>query len=246
MKKKFIVGFLCIILLIIIVIIERNAFNENDTNEVQEIVATQQIAEATTITPSATPTIIIITSTPTPQPTAVVIQEVTQVEEIEEDKLIIPTFTATPSPSPMPTATKVVVPTNTPTTAALVANEITVNTEELGTVTAPAVTWTGSKLTKTSGVNKGPSGKETYYNLDMTFCIQRMRRRGYSEADYPYWIRDDGCKMLGPYIMVAAAFNIRPLGTIIECSLGWGIVVDTGGFAKTNPTQLDIAVNWRL
>jgi len=66
MKKKFIVGFLCIILLIIIVIIERNAFNENDTNEVQEIVESKQVAEAATITPSATPTIIIITSTPTP------------------------------------------------------------------------------------------------------------------------------------------------------------------------------------
>lgn len=244
MRKKLIVGFLCIILLIIVVIIERYAFNENDTNEVQEIVATKHIAEAATVTPTqtptATPTIQIIT--PTPQPTAVVIAETEPIVTIEITKLVIPTYTVTPTP--IPTAT--VAATNTPTAAVMAAGNVEVKTEDTKGVTAPPVTWTGSKLTKTRGVNQGPSGKETYYNLDMTFCIQRMRRRGFSEAGYPYWIRDDGCKMLGHYIMVAAAFNIRPLGTILECSLGWAIVVDTGGFARTNQKQLDIAVNWRL
>ena len=44
--------------------------------------------------------------------------------------------------------------------------------------------------------------------------------------------------------MVAAAFSIRPKGTIVESSLGPAIVCDTGGFAKRNPTQLDIATTW--
>lgn len=105
-------------------------------------------------------------------------------------------------------------------------------------------TWTGSRLSRSRGVCYGPSGRETYYNMDMSFCISRMRSRGYSDKDYPYWIREDGCKMLGSYIMVAANFKIRPLGTIVETSLGWGIVVDTGGFVRSNPRGLDIAVNW--
>ena len=72
-----------------------------------------------------------------------------------------------------------------------------------------------------------------------------MRNLGYSEEEYPYWIREDGVKMFGDYIMVAANLDIRPKGTILECSLGTAIVCDTGDFAKTNKTQLDIAVDWR-
>lgn len=105
-------------------------------------------------------------------------------------------------------------------------------------------TWTGNRLSRNGGVVNGPSGRETYYNMDMSFCISRMRSKGYSEKDYPYWVRDDGCKMLGPYIMVAANFKIRPLGTILETSLGWAIVVDTGGFVRQYPKGLDVATNW--
>jgi hypothetical protein len=50
--------------------------------------------------------------------------------------------------------------------------------------------------------------------------------------------------MLGPYVMVAANLNLFPRGTTVECSLGTALVCDTGGFAESNPTQLDIAVNW--
>ena len=90
----------------------------------------------------------------------------------------------------------------------------------------------------------GPSGKETYYNLDMSVCVKVMRRMGFSEEEYPYAVRSDGVKTLGGYVMVAANLGIRPKGTLIETSVGTGIVVDTGGFAKRNRTQLDIAVNW--
>lgn len=100
------------------------------------------------------------------------------------------------------------------------------------------------KLTKSAGVYNGPSGKETYYNLNMSGVVKIMRGLGYTEEEYPYWVREDGCKMLGDYIMVAACFSIRPRGTIVETSLGKGIVCDTGGFASRNQTQLDIATNW--
>ena len=99
----------------------------------------------------------------------------------------------------------------------------------------------GKKLTAQKGVNYGPSGKETWYNLDMSGVIYLMNNLGYSSKDYPYWIRKDGCKMFGDYIMVAANLKYRPKGTILECSLGTAIVVDTGDL---EPHQLDIAVNW--
>ena len=111
-------------------------------------------------------------------------------------------------------------------------------------------------LSRSSGTYNGPSGKETYYNLNMSRCVEIMRSMGYDEKEYPVWEREDGCKMFGRYIMVdgckmfgryimvAAELGSRPKGTILECSLGEAIVVDTGTFAYSNPTQLDIAVNW--
>ena len=88
--------------------------------------------------------------------------------------------------------------------------------------------WNGLPLTRGRGTIMGPSGKETYYNLDMS----------------TYAVRADGVKTLGGYVMVAANLRIRPKGSFIKTSLGTGIVVDTGGFAAHNPTQLDIATNW--
>ena len=105
--------------------------------------------------------------------------------------------------------------------------------------------WSGDVLSKSKGVVHGPSGRETYYNLNMNGVIRAMRNMGYTETDYPYWVREDGVKMLGKYVMVAANYEIRPKGTIIESSLGEAIVCDTGGFVKNNPTQIDIAVTWR-
>jgi hypothetical protein len=95
-----------------------------------------------------------------------------------------------------------------------------------------------------NGTFYGPSGYETFYNLPMDGVIYYMRELGYSEEDYPYWVRSDGVKMFGPYVMVAASLDIRPKGTILPCSLGEAMVVDTGTFASSNQTQLDVAVNW--
>ena len=118
--------------------------------------------------------------------------------------------------------------------------------DKLISLMAPPTTWTGSKLTYYGGVNWGPTGKETWYNQNLSNIIARMRRLGYTAEDYPYWIRDDGCKMLGNFIIAAANFDHYPIGSIVESSLGWCIVADTGGFANTSAgwTWLDIAVNW--
>ena len=104
--------------------------------------------------------------------------------------------------------------------------------------------WNGSVLTQSSGINYGPSGFETYYNLPMGGVVSIMRSAGFSEEEYPYWESPEGYKMLGNYIMVAADLSIRPRGTTIETSLGMGLVCDTGSFIYNNPEQLDIAVNW--
>lgn len=101
--------------------------------------------------------------------------------------------------------------------------------------------WDGPVLTPWSGTVAGPSGKETYYNLDMSVCVRNAISAG---AEGEYWVREDGVKMLGEYVMVAADYSIRPRGTILPTSLGMGIVVDTGSFILTNPYQIDIAVTW--
>ncbi len=101
--------------------------------------------------------------------------------------------------------------------------------------------WDGTRLTPRRGTIWGPSGKETYYNLPMQGVVSIMRRMGNTD---PYWEREDGCKMLGDYIMVAANLDVHPRGSYVKTSLGMAIVCDTGTFAMYNPYQIDIAVTW--
>jgi superfamily II DNA/RNA helicase len=96
-------------------------------------------------------------------------------------------------------------------------------------------------LSRSAGRINGPSGEETYYNMDMSGVVQIMRSMGNNDE---YWVRADGVKMLGNYVMVAANLSVRPRGSLVPTSLGTGIVCDTGGFAAANPTQLDIATAW--
>lgn len=85
-----------------------------------------------------------------------------------------------------------------------------------------------SRLNPTDGVNYYNGVLETYYDLDMSWCISVMRGMGYDGVNYPYWVRSDGVKMLGDYVMCAADFDYEPRGTITSTSLGTAIVVDTG------------------
>ena len=91
----------------------------------------------------------------------------------------------------------------------------------------------GSRLTRSSGVNYYNGNKETYYNLDMSGVISNAQSMGIQGN---YWIRDDGVKMYGDYVIVAAQMD---KGTIISTSLGTGIVLD---YCPSN--SVDIATNW--
>ena len=99
----------------------------------------------------------------------------------------------------------------------------------------------GQRLNRRLGNVYGPSGKETFYNLNMNGVVNIMRGIGNTD---PYWIRSDGVKMLGNYVMVAADLRLRPRGSIVDTSLGKAIVCDTGSFVRRNRQQLDIAVAW--
>lgn len=96
---------------------------------------------------------------------------------------------------------------------------------------------TAEHLTKSGGVFYGPSGKETYYNLNMSRCISIMQGLGY---DYDYWVRDDGVKMFGDYVMIAADTGVYPKGSIIETSMGTAMVVD-----HCPAGVIDVCVDWR-
>ena len=101
--------------------------------------------------------------------------------------------------------------------------------------------YSGPILNSSVGTVIGPSGKETYYNLPMGGVVNIMRGIGNTDE---YWVREDGAKMLGDYVMVAANLDIHPRGSLVETSLGTGIVADTGTFAYSNPYQIDIATAW--
>lgn len=101
--------------------------------------------------------------------------------------------------------------------------------------------YTGPRLSRSRGSVMGPSGKETYYNMNMTGVVNIMRRMGNNDK---YWVRSDGAKMLGDYIMVAANLHLRPRGSHVMTSLGKAVVADTGGFAAHNPRQIDVATTW--
>lgn len=96
------------------------------------------------------------------------------------------------------------------------------------------------KLTPKLGRIKGVQAEETYYNLPMYRVVETMRMRGYSEADYPYYIREDGVKMLGDFIIVAADLTKYPRGTVVYTTLGQGLVCDTG----EDLNGFDLAVEW--
>ena len=98
-----------------------------------------------------------------------------------------------------------------------------------------------AKLNKRDGVFYFNGQKETYYNLRMDKVLKKAEERLWVNA---YWVREDGVKMFGSYVIVAAPFDVHPWGSLVETSLGTGIVLDTGLFAVNNKDQIDIAVNW--
>lgn len=96
-----------------------------------------------------------------------------------------------------------------------------------------------SILTAAKGVNNFMGHQETWYNLKMDKVVQRADR---IYGVNPYWIREDGVKMYGPFVICAGARH--RYGEVIDTSLGKGLILDTGKFEKDNPTLIDIATDW--
>ena len=120
--------------------------------------------------------------------------------------------------------------------------EIEETTKELNDLKKRIEKQKGPNVTTSAWRIKWPSGEETWYNMPMDTVVSYMESYGFSKNDY--WVREDWVKMLWNYVMVAADLKIRPRGTILPTSLWEWIVCDTWSFTKSNPRQLDIAVNW--
>lgn len=88
-------------------------------------------------------------------------------------------------------------------------------------------------LTPSKGTVWFNGHKETYYNLDMSGVIANAHAMGLQGG---YWVRGDGVKMFGNYVIVAAQLA---KGTIVETSLGTGIVLD-----YCPAGTYDLAVTW--
>lgn len=99
-------------------------------------------------------------------------------------------------------------------------------------------------LTASGGVFYGPSGKEKWYSADMSRVELIMRDLGYPEDSYLYHVREDGVKMFGPYVMIAADTTVRPKGTILDTSVGEAMVVDHCVEAEKVSGLIDIATTW--
>lgn len=93
----------------------------------------------------------------------------------------------------------------------------------------------GGVLTPSGGVNWFNGFQEKYYNLDMSQVVANAHAMGIQGQ---YWIREDGVKMLGGYVMVASSDFAK--GTVIQTSLGTAIVVDAGCPSGV----IDVAVSW--
>lgn len=124
------------------------------------------------------------------------------------------------------------------TTTVTSTTETTTKVEE---TEAETTKWDGPVLNSYDGEIEGPSGTEKFYNRNMSKVIKLMRNRGY---DYEYWVRDDGVKMYGKYVMCAANLHIRPKGTILETSLGTAMVCDECESAYVDTDLVDVAVTW--
>ena len=94
-------------------------------------------------------------------------------------------------------------------------------------------------LTAAKGVNNFMGHKETWYNLKMDKVIERTDKAiGMTDL---YWIREDGVKMYGPWV-ICAAHPSKIRYTRIDTSLGEGIILDT--HTAKDKELIDIATNW--
>lgn len=80
--------------------------------------------------------------------------------------------------------------------------------------------------------------QETYYNLNMKNVVARTDK-AFGMTDL-YWIREDGVKMYGPWV-ICAGHPSAIRYSLIDTSLGEGIILDTH---TSDETLIDIATTW--
>lgn len=98
-----------------------------------------------------------------------------------------------------------------------------------------------SVLTAPKGINSFCGHTESWYNLKMTKVVQRADEYyGLSDA---YTIREDGVKTYNGFVICAGNFEVHPYGSVIDTSLGTGLILDHTG-KGTDKTLIDIATNW--
>lgn len=75
----------------------------------------------------------------------------------------------------------------------------------------------------------------------MDNIVEKAQRNG---IEGEYWEHPEtGCKMYGPWIICAGAKD--RYGEILETSLGYGMILDTGDFVKKDPDAIDVATTWQ-
>lgn len=93
-------------------------------------------------------------------------------------------------------------------------------------------------LTAKLGTVQFEGHKETWYNLNMRKVVQRAKDMGIPAE---YWVDDRGVKRFGPWV-ICAAHPSKIRYTIIQTSLGEGIILDT--HTAKDAELIDIATAW--
>lgn len=80
---------------------------------------------------------------------------------------------------------------------------------------------------------------ESWYDLPMEKVVQQAQSMGIPAE---FWIREDGVKMFGPWVIVASHPS-KTRYSRVQTSLGEGIILDR--HTCSNPELIDIATDWK-
>ena len=94
-------------------------------------------------------------------------------------------------------------------------------------------------LTAKLGTVNYAGHKETWYNLRMNRVAERAD--AYYGLSDVYKVREDGVKTYNDFVIVAADWSVYPFGSLVETSLGTGIVLD---HHTTDKSVIDVATAW--
>jgi len=92
----------------------------------------------------------------------------------------------------------------------------------------------------TAGLGRIQCGNhiETWYDLPM----QKVVENAQEVIPCEYWVRDDGVKMFGQWVIVASHPSVTRY-TLVDTSLGMGIILDRHTAGDTE--LYDIATDWK-